>query len=28
MLAAGAAIYVLGADRWFDSYLASLSGLF
>ena len=28
MLAAGAAIYFLGADRWFDAYLAGLSGLF
>ena len=28
MLAAGAAIYFLGADRWFDNYLAGLSGLF
>ncbi len=28
MLAAGAAIYFLGADRWFDGYLAGLAVLF
>lgn len=28
MLAVGAAIYFLGADRWFDAYLGTLAELF